>query len=574
MNKLVDIDKLLKCKTKEELIEKWFNMCYETKEELYIFKNSKKAKIEGGYIRHRKFEMKSCIDLFFKTCEKICRKFYLGQINSNDVYDDEFAEECNENGRFYALTALDMLFAGAYKKTLDKHNLKVETLEDFKTILQDEEQLTHLFAILYTSIKNMARKELYKHDNKGYYLEYYREDGVSKTRMISKKDKYLDEPLNRDEDGDSLYNKIASENEDMTYKIDEFKAEEEGLISYIANNKDKIFMKKQLDTLKKFDCDYNFLGAGGNNNRKQIKEGCYNSLVTNNKTDRFTFIKDGVVCCYRDKTFILFVEELLLADSKEQLELIASTLEKSTKLAEQVSEILYSLNIEVYQPIVRFLDNRIVDYKYINTHFKQFLYALCNEYNNKVQEKFEVGVIEMSSTEKIKFFLERNIMTKKLIARKENNLDIVTTKELIAKVNKLCNLNFTSIKQVNKFLMSLGYKINTETRTSVKNNISAYVISTFVEEKLEEVTQEQLDKIKNFVLSNLKNDVILACSQDCNYLRLCDVKKFIENLLCREYKTKDIIELLQSLNINIADKPSSKVFKDISDKRVSYYKVN
>lgn len=121
--------------------------------------------------------------------------------------------------------------------------------------------------------------------------------------------------------------------------------------------------------------------------------------------------------------------------------------------------------------------------------------------------------------------------------------------------------------------MSIGYKIDTETRTSIKSNLSCYRINRYIQEDINAPTKEQLDKIKLFVKDNLVNNVVLACTYECNYLKLSDIKTFIESELCREYKAKDIIELLQSIGILIANKPSTKVFKDVSNKRVSYYKI-
>lgn len=571
---LIKIDELLKCKSVKELIDLWVYMAYEIQQDLWVYNSVKKKKehVFGNYLRHRKFKMEYDIDLFFKVCEKIVVGINKTQIYASEKFDAEFDEECRQEGRFYGITALNILFEGGYNKTLSKYDLQVNCLQDFKNILVDDKKIEHLLAILYTAIKNMARKELYKHDNKGYYLEYYTEDGKTKTRLICKNDLSLDATLN-DEDGNTLYNKIADENEDMSYKIDESKFKEESIINYIANNKNKIFMPKQLETLSKFDYNFNYTGANGNSNRKQIKEGCFNSLLKNNENDRFTYFENGQIKA-RDYKFIEFFEQFIILETKEQLELLTKELNKSTQLSNTLSEILYSHDLDVYKPIVEYNKSKTIDYKYINSKYKNFLYSLTITYNNKVQDEFKLDTVEFNNnSDKVKFFIDRKIIHLRLLARKENNLDIVTVKELITFINNTCDYNFTRTTQLNKYLMSIGYKIDTETRTSAKCSISCFRIDKYIEEAIPTPTKDQLDKIKLFIESNLVDNVILACTHECKYLKLCDVKQFIENELCREYKTKDIIELLQSIEIRISNKPSTKIFKNVSRKRISYYKV-
>lgn len=425
--KLIDIDKLLQCTSIKELIDCWVNMAYEIKTDIWVYniKKKKKEHVFGNYLRHRRFKMEHKLDLFFKTCEKIVVNFNKAQIYANENIDGEFEEECRQEGRFYGLTALDILFSGGYNKTLEKHNLQINCLQDFKNILKDDKKLDYLLAILYTAIKNMARKELYKHDNKGYYLEYYKDkEGNRKTRIVSKNDLSLDMPLNSEEDGDTLYNKIATENEDMSYKIDEFLYKEEGILTYISVNKNKIFMEKQLKTLEKFDENFNYKGAYGNSNRKEIKEGCYNSLLRNNNTDRFTYLEGNIVRV-RDFRFIEFFEKFIISNTKEQLELLVLELDEPSQLSNTLSDILYSHNLDVYKPIVNFKQSKTIDYKYINSKYKILLYSLVLAYNNKVQDKFKIDTIEFNSNkDKVKFFIERKIMAEGLLARKNNNFNL------------------------------------------------------------------------------------------------------------------------------------------------------
>lgn len=272
-----------------------------------------------------------------------------------------------------------------------------------------------------------------------------------------------------DDNGKTLIDKIGEKD---YYTIDGEVDDSNNLLGYLANKSNSIFMKKQRDTLSKFDEDGNYLGAFGNSNRKQAKDGMINSLDKYAKTDRMLYLNDSSYNV-RDVEFIKLFELIVLSDKRsDQLKLIAKELDDNKTL----SNIVYNLDVDIYRPIIQFKNTNQVNYKYLNTNFLKLLYSLLNEYNNKVEDKFYIEHFDLYEDNKVKFYIDRYVMTLGLLARKENEHEIVTVNQLREFVNNIKGFNYTKTKQLNKYLESIGYNLITEKRTSCKDNISCFKI--------------------------------------------------------------------------------------------------
>lgn len=97
--------------------------------------------------------------------------------------DDESKEEYLQEARVLGYIALNDLVNGKFNSTLEKRGITVNSVKDFKEVLKDEEKINTMCAMIYTIIKNLLRKQLYKHDNQGYYLEYYWDEQEKKKRL-------------------------------------------------------------------------------------------------------------------------------------------------------------------------------------------------------------------------------------------------------------------------------------------------------------------------------------------------------------------------------------------------------
>lgn len=451
------------------IIDEIIRMAYENMEQKYAY-NSKKKKYEmvyGTYIRHREFEKESYLDLFFRTVEKIVKELHKGSI-----WDDEGKEEYLQEARVLGFIALNNLINGKFNSTLEKKGMTINSVEDFKDILKDEEKINAMCAMMYTVIKNILRKQLYQHDNHGYYLEYYwdEKEKKNKTRKVDKDNISFEmNAYKEDNNGKTLIDKIGERD---YYTIDGEISDSNNLLEYLVNKTDSIFMKKQRETLSKFDEDGNYLGASGNSNRKQARDGMINSLNKYAKTDRMLY-KYNDSYNVRDVEFIKLFEMIVLSDKRsDQLKLIAKELDDNKTL----SSIVYNLDIDIYRPIIQFKNTKQVNYKYLNTSFLKLLYSLLNEYNNKVEDKFYIEHFDLDEDNKVKFYIDRYVMTLGLLARRDNEHEIVTVNQLRELVNNIKGFNYTKTKQLNKYLEKIGYNLITEKRTSCKDNISCYKI--------------------------------------------------------------------------------------------------
>lgn len=451
------------------IIDEIIRMAYENMEQKYAY-NAKKKKYEmvyGNYIRHKKFEKESYLDLFFRTVEKIVKELHKGSI-----LDDESKEEYLQEARVLGYIALNDLVNGKFNSTLEKRGMTINSVEDFKDILKDEEKINAMCAMMYTVIKNILRKQLYQHDNHGYYLEYYwdEKEKKNKTRKVDKDNISFEmNAYKEDNNGKTLIDKIGERD---YYTIDGEISDSNNLLEYLVNKTDSIFMKKQRETLSKFDEDGNYLGASGNSNRKQARDGMINSLNKYAKTDRMLY-KYNDSYNVRDVEFIKLFEMIVLSDKRsEQLKLIAKELDNN----KTISNIVYNLDVDIYRPIIQFKNTNQVNYKYLNTNFLKLLYSLLNEYNNKVEDKFYIEHFDLDEDDKVKFYIDRYVMTLGLLARKENEHEIVTVNQLREFVNNIKGFNYTKTKQLNKYLESIGYNLITEKRTSCKDNISCFKI--------------------------------------------------------------------------------------------------
>lgn len=479
---LIRIDELLKLNRFRDLkedgrviekgiIDEIIRQAYELLEGKYAY-NAKKKKYEtvyGKFMRHRKFEKESCLDLFFKTLEKVVKELHRGSIR-----DDESKEEYLQEARVLGFVALNDLINGKFNSTLEKKGIAINSVEDFKEILKDETKINAMNATIYIVIKNLLRKQLYQHDNSGYYLEYYwdEKEKKNKTRKVDKYNISFEANAYReDENGVTLLDKLG---EREHYAIDEDVENSNNLLNYLANKSNSIFMKKQKETLSKFDEDGNYFGAFGNSNRKQVRDGMINSLNKYAKTDRMLY-KSNDSYNVRDVEFIKLFEMIVLCDKRsEQFKLIANELDNNKTL----SSIIYDLDVDIYRSVVQFKNTGQIDYKYLNTKFLKLLYTLLNEYNNKVDDKFYIEHFDLDEDDKVRFYIDRYVMPFGLLARKDNEHEIVTVNRLREFVNNVKGFNYTKTKQLNKYLLQIGYDLITDKRTSCKDNISCFKIES------------------------------------------------------------------------------------------------
>lgn len=451
----------------DEIIRMAYN-CNRLEFNEYNVAKSKNIKFYGHYMVHNQIIKDHELDVFFKSVEKKVKK-------SNEflIYDTQSQEEFEDTGRYYGFIALVELSTGKYNKSLSKFGISINSVDDFKEVLVNDEKMDAVMKVLYSAATNMHRNNMKKMSNKGFYLDRYtdKEDGKRKYKLVRTDNTSLDAPL-KNEEGDkveTLIDKYAKEKE-FYEEHDKIEEGTNNILKYIHENKEAILLKKQINTLSKFDEDSNYTGDKlGNTNRQPIKKRMINSLDSYVEKDRFLYRYNENINV-RDYEFMEFFESIIMCNKRsEQFKIVVEAISKTNKLSNTISNIILKLPISAYKPIFQ---NKL-DYKYLNKEFLQVLYSLLDHYN--FISEVELEHFDLEDSNKIKVFIENYVMKEGVLVFSQNDYDLVTVTELRNLINSINNTEYKNIGECKSYLEELGYKVNTKNSTKCRS-LSCYKI--------------------------------------------------------------------------------------------------
>lgn len=434
----------------------------------YNVAKSKNIRFCGHYIIHNTIIKDHELDIFFKAVEKKVKKS-----NKFLIYDTQSQEEFENIGRYYGFIALVELSEGKYNKSLSKFGISINSVDDFKEVLVNEEKMNKVMEVLYSAATNMHRNNMKKMSNKGFYLERYtdKEDGKRKYKLVRTDNTSLDAPL-KNEEGDKVETLLDKYAEEKEFYEEHDKIEEgtNNILKYIHENKEAILLKKQINTLSKFDEDGNYTGDKlGNTNRYPIKKRMINSLDSYVEKDRFLYRYNENINV-RDYEFMKFFESIIMCNKRsEQFKIVVEAISKVNKLSNTISNLIFKLPISAYQSIFK---NKL-DYKYLNKEFLQVLYALLDHYN--FISDVELEHFDLEDDDKIKFFIENYAMKEGVLVFSQNDYGLVTVTELRDLINKVNSTEYKNIGECRTYLEELGYKVNTKNSTK-RRGLSCYKI--------------------------------------------------------------------------------------------------
>lgn len=451
----------------DEIIRMVYN-CNRLEFNEYNVAKSKNINFYGHYMVHNQIIKNHELDVFFKAVEKKVRK-------SNEflIYDTQSQEEFEDTGRYYGFIALVELSEGKYNKSLSKFGISINSVDNFKEVLENEEKMNKVMKVLYSVVTNMHRNNMRKMSNKGFYLDRYtdKEDGKRKYKLVRTDNTSLDAPF-KNEEGDKVETLLDKYAEEKKFYEEHDKIEEgtNNILKYIYENKEAILLKKQINTLSKFDEDGNYIGdKSGNTNRQLIKKRMINSLDDYIDKDRFLYrYKENINV--RDYEFMKFFESIIMCNKRsEQFKIVVEAISKTNKLSNTISNIILKLPISAYKPIFQ---NKL-DYKYLNKEFLQVLYSLLDNYN--YTSEVELEHFDLDEDDKIKFFIENYIMKEGVLIFTENNFGIVRVSEMTELINKIKGTEYKNTADYKDYLEELGYKIDNK-RTKRYKGLSCYKI--------------------------------------------------------------------------------------------------
>lgn len=585
----------------DELFRMTFNnkKIYNSKEimdgEYQYFRGTGK-KCDGHYLKYNKVsEVKHPFDLYFRICEKVYFKQFVGfdDCSLEKLYEDDHRSE----GRLLAFEYL----SGGNKKFNEsftkKFNLDITSIDDFKYILLDTELALEIRKYITRCIVIEAKKVAAQGRNQDYILKQKKVKGKLETKSEQIFSFSLDKPTGEDDSCDG-HNVIGGVYEDENTELNKFiqdeqeeLRQEDNLYKYLLSNIDNILTKKQLLYLKAYlnneeDAYLSSITDNENNHRiyrhnykKKIREYIEKyldkDLYTVNKNNKYDF----------KQSILSSLEEILKQNSNKEIFIkLCNTLQnnKNNEIEKILIDILYELEPKYYTPIVAHINFNSFFDKYIENDFIVVIQALQSAYNwhgknNIVLYNLNRNDKELIVETKMKSLMNNNKEGYISKSKSDKFMSIKQLREFFEEVEGIKVSN----KQLKDILNKYNYDI--DLKSTKKNHTEIYIVMVLGTEivkkkvapkkkRIFDLTIQQSKDIEDYIYTNLKLDKLLNCKKDVEgHLRICDVRSFIENMLNMEQITiKELYEILLQCNYLLDLKMGSK---QINGTKVSACKI-
>lgn len=483
---LLDMDVILEKNTVKEMVDEMFNQFYTVRYTKHEDWKGTAKTIYGHYMRTRRSVRdgnEHAFDLLAHTCEKYTREFYDNDRDRMNIED------------FLQDSRLDL-----YEILLKLGNGKIKLFEinsvyDFKSLLLDKEKSMQARSYILKSLKsnmykrNMGEGKLNPASSNTYGIRVQK-NGVRK--IVWEKLKWMDIDKKVECKDDDVENTVLEmhllKNSMLNNDIDNLFIENgsNSIYKYILENKDNIFVKKQLDYLE-------FLLAGGD--KRKYRENYKFSYNTTERNivkkaieklgdNKYFYIVNGQLK-QKQIDFLETVESIINADSTlEQFFLIQSVVcDDNTILNKMFIDLIYSLDERIIRDLVFCLTDT-VDEKWLETEgFRKIIEVLVNEYNYQIKNakliyKYNVQQ-QVTKEEKLINYIENKVFFIKdedfgYVAKSNNDKGIVTIDNIKEFINKTFKTDIDK-RDVKFVLEKYGYDLDTHRKTT-KNKVGAYKV--------------------------------------------------------------------------------------------------
>lgn len=355
----------------------------------YDYLSLKDKILAGHYICPHKDSMKreGVWHNYFMSCEN---KYAKGFSRSADW------EGTRREGLLLGLEKLIMLSEGKYNNLISKFGIEINTIDDFKFMLKNDE----IGKLICSYLIGIISKKPSQLADKGIHEEYY-----SKRKMIDGHYKYipkridylyLDAPLEWSEDGEGdKYDKFNDDIETKKGEIEniideEYEEDDDSLFKELTDDMKIILTEKQVDYIKKRISGDNLDG----NARGRYKRNIINSLEEYLNSNRYYKKTSYGYKSRRD--IISTLEDILQQDTqKDSFIKLCKYLQEKNKVTETLIDIVYSLEPRVYEPIVMYFNNELdindkYTYKYFKNDFMKIIHLLQKEYNFQIDNNIQI----------------------------------------------------------------------------------------------------------------------------------------------------------------------------------------
>ena len=589
------VDEIVRMTFHDETYERSLNNHYR--------KNKSTVELYGFYLRYRKTTGSHPFDLLFRKSEKA----YMNKFKRDDgkkSSEEYFEEDHRSQARllvFEILCGANEKFNISFRK---KFNLDITNINDFKIMLLDEKLAKDVQKYITKTVSVEATKIAYKGRNQDYICGQKKKNGVVEKYSKQINTFYLDKASQDNEKSDG-YTFIKIEDgvyeDEIVDKAFILEDEHEELVDtdnlyrYILENIEKILTKKQLLYLKAYlnNDDESYLStiaAANKSNdglratrtyyknkiREYIETYLNRDLYVTKSNNKFEF-KESV---------LVALENILKKSTKRDIFIeLCNYLKKenNTVLENILIDIIYSLDIECYLPIVNYLNNNTIDNNYIENEFivvvdeLQKAYNWFGKNNNNTIYNLNRNNKELVVDGFMKKILSGNKEGYVSRGKSDTYISIQKLKEALEEVEDIKITNKTIQVILNKY----GYDINlAATKKNYEEVYNVFILGHEVKKKdtykkkkrTFDLTLKQSKDIEKFIDTNLKLDKLLRTNKYIDgHLRLCDVRSFIENMLnVKQLSVDEIYEILLQCNYNLDLKSGSK---QINGVKVAAHKI-
>lgn len=422
----------------------------------------------GSYMCY-KINSDDILDKYFITCADAYKK---GWIRPHADIRDKISE-----GIKLGIENLIMLAEGKFnKKLLKDFNFEIDTIDDFKYMLKNDDLRKRILAYLITLVKYRPSELSYK----GLHEEY-----LAKRKFINGKNTCQYESI----DTISIQKTFDDDEENSEHTIlkflgvldeDKFERDEiESIYKYINENRDKILTKEQNEFFSDFLRD---------EKEAKKKHGEINSYYykvnirkrIENYLDKNKFFKKTVYGYENKKFLIEILEDILNQESHiEGFKKLCYYLDHvSSKAVNVIEDIVFNLEPIYYKSVVKYINTQELD-EDIEEKYNVIYDVLKKEYN--FQATIPMRIYEYNASEKEKLdrkvidYIERILQGEEKRLVLKGNGDMLKIRDVIKAVGDIYNkkIRFVDLCEI---LERLNFEVKRTTITIEGKRKSAYNI--------------------------------------------------------------------------------------------------
>lgn len=364
---------------------------------IYDYLSLKNKILAGHYI---------CSSIDSKKDEGVWHNYFISCENkyAKGFYRSTDWEGLKREGLLLGIEKLIMLSEGKLNHLICKFGVEINSIDDFKFVLKNEEVGKEICKYLIGIISKKPNQLADKGIHEEYYSRRKMVDGhyIYITKRIDYL--YLDAPLewSENDEGDK-YEKFNEDEETKKGEIedivDEEYEEEDGLFKELSDDMKVILTEKQVEYINKTISGEKIDGI----TKGRYKRNIINSLEEYLNSNRYYKKTSYGYKSMRD--LINTLEEILQQDTlKESFIKLCECLQEKNKVAEILIDVVYSLEPRVYEPVVMYINNELDINPYVERYFSSefinIINALQQEYNFQIDNKIQIYNYNKSESER------------------------------------------------------------------------------------------------------------------------------------------------------------------------------